>query len=234
MFQDLIRSSLRVVLGGLLLAACGAPPESLPSEEELGTAQAAVCADLTVTSLTMDGASSYEGLLSGGGNWAVSTLANGARLEYRLDGTLISTEDRTNNADTWYVSQSGIRCGLHILEVKAWPMVVDSAGNRTVCLANARSVYKHVRQVCPMVAGGTYHSAALKADGTVQTWGYNYYGQLGDRTVVTRHAPVFVLGLGNVTDLSVGGYHTVALKEDGTVWTWGYNSYGQLGDGTTT
>jgi hypothetical protein len=29
------------------------------------------------------------------------------------------------------------------------------------------------------ITGGTYHSVQLKSDGTVWTWGYNYYGALG-------------------------------------------------------
>ncbi|HYO58536.1 MAG TPA: RCC1 domain-containing protein [Archangium sp.] len=30
----------------------------------------------------------------------------------------------------------------------------------------------------------------LKEDNTLWTWGYNYYGQLGDRTVTHRSTPV--------------------------------------------
>ncbi len=33
------------------------------------------------------------------------------------------------------------------------------------------------------VVCGTYHTVALKNDGTVWTWGYNYYGQLGNGSV---------------------------------------------------
>jgi len=32
------------------------------------------------------------------------------------------------------------------------------------------------------IAAGGEHSLALKADGTVWAWGWNYYGQLGDGT----------------------------------------------------
>ncbi len=32
------------------------------------------------------------------------------------------------------------------------------------------------------VSGGSYFSEALRNDGTVWTWGNNYYGQLGDGT----------------------------------------------------
>ena len=36
------------------------------------------------------------------------------------------------------------------------------------------------------IAGGKYHSMALKNDGTVRTWGSNYYGQLGDGTIFNK------------------------------------------------
>ena len=83
------------------------------------------------------------------------------------------------------------------------------------------------------IAGGGSHTVALKSDGTVWAWGYNYNGQLGDGTTTFRTTPVPVSGLSNVLALAAGSYHTVALKSDGTVWAWGDNRAGQLGDGTT-
>jgi len=68
----------------------------------------------------------------------------------------------------------------------------------------------------PSIAIGFYHSVALKSDGTVTAWGYDYYGQ--------TDVPA---GLTGVTAVSAGGYHTVALKNDGTVVAWGWNNYGQ-------
>ncbi|MGD9732695.1 MAG: hypothetical protein AB7U45_10985 [Desulfamplus sp.] len=82
-------------------------------------------------------------------------------------------------------------------------------------------------------AANGYHTAALKNDGTVWTWGYNGYGQLGNGTAENSTNPVQVEGLTGVSAVAAGGWHTAALKTDGTVWAWGYNSYGQLGDGTT-
>ncbi len=90
------------------------------------------------------------------------------------------------------------------------------------------------------IAGGSSHKAALKEDGTVWAWGYNYLGQLGDNTWINRYTPVQVLGPGGVGSLTgviaitAGKDHTVALKDDGTVWTWGDNTNGKLGDNTTT
>jgi len=83
----------------------------------------------------------------------------------------------------------------------------------------------------PMVSAGVWHTAALRNDGTVWTWGWNEHGQLGDGTTTNRHTPVQVQNLTNVTAISTNSFHTVALRNDGTVWAWGA---GQLGDGTTT
>ena len=76
------------------------------------------------------------------------------------------------------------------------------------------------------------HVLALKADGTVWTWGYNGYGQLGDGTTTNRLRPIQVAGLERIVAVSAGSYHSMALRVDGTVWVWGRNSTGQLGDGT--
>jgi alpha-tubulin suppressor-like RCC1 family protein len=89
------------------------------------------------------------------------------------------------------------------------------------------------------VAAGGEHSLALRKDGTISAWGYNYDGQLGDGTTSqnkhdeeNKYAPVSVGGVENVAAIAAGYYHSVALKSDGTVWTWGYNEFGQLGIGT--
>ena len=85
------------------------------------------------------------------------------------------------------------------------------------------------------VAGGGYHSLALKSDGTVWAWGgSDYYSQLGNGTTGSSPTPVQVSSLSSVTAIAGGMDHCLALKSDGTVWAWGYNSNGQLGDGTTT
>ena len=84
------------------------------------------------------------------------------------------------------------------------------------------------------IAGGFYHSLALKNDGTVWAWGYNSDGELGDGTTTQRSTPVQVTGLSGVTAIAAGDEHSLALKNDGTVWAWGYNGCGELGDGTWT
>ena len=63
------------------------------------------------------------------------------------------------------------------------------------------------------IAGGTRHSLAVKSDGTVQTWGDNQYGQLGDGTIHTnRSTPVQVYGLTGVVAVAGGFAHSLALR----------------------
>lgn len=83
-----------------------------------------------------------------------------------------------------------------------------------------------------MIAGGRYHSLALREDGTVWAWGSNEYGQLGDSSKTDRWEPVAVAGLANVVEIGAGERHSIARLANGTVWTWGNNQYGQLGDDT--
>ena len=90
------------------------------------------------------------------------------------------------------------------------------------------------------ISAGNNHSLALKSDGSLWSFGYNGYGQLGDGTTADRSLPVQVKGVngsGNLTDvvsLAAGYLHSMALKSDGSAWSFGYNAYGQLGDGTVT
>jgi alpha-tubulin suppressor-like RCC1 family protein len=85
------------------------------------------------------------------------------------------------------------------------------------------------------VAGGSYHTAAIKTDGTLWTWGYNVSGQLGDNTTIDRSTPVTTFAGGtNWKQVACGNAYTAAIKTDGTLWTWGYNLYGQLGINNTT
>jgi len=74
--------------------------------------------------------------------------------------------------------------------------------------------------------------AALMADGTVQAWGNNYQGGIGDGTLQRKLNPVTVPGLSNVVQIAGSAEHMIALLANGTVATWGSNLSGELGNGT--
>ena len=85
------------------------------------------------------------------------------------------------------------------------------------------------------VGGGLYHTAAIKTDGTLWTWGYNPYGGLGTNDTTQRNTPVTTFAGGtNWKQVSGGLHHTDAIKTDGTLWTWGRGANGQLGTNDTT
>jgi regulator of chromosome condensation (RCC1) repeat-containing protein len=80
------------------------------------------------------------------------------------------------------------------------------------------------------------HVLALLEDGTVKSWGYNYYGQLGDGASgpnAARNTPGDVIGLTNVKSVAGGTSHSLAVLQSGRVRSWGLNSWGELGNGTS-
>ncbi len=72
------------------------------------------------------------------------------------------------------------------------------------------------------------------SDGSLMTFGDNFYGQLGDGTYVSSSVPLTVPGMLSVSKVVACSTSVCAVKTDGTVWTWGGNNFGELGDGTNT
>ena len=81
---------------------------------------------------------------------------------------------------------------------------------------------------------------ALCKDGTVWSWGYNRYGQLGysyfDNISVTggdrdiSYKPQKMTGLTGITTLASDRDYTLALDEQGRLWACGLNYYGDFGN----
>ncbi len=63
-----------------------------------------------------------------------------------------------------------------------------------------------------MVSAGDGHSCVLLSTGTIQCWGYNGSGQLGDGTQTTRATPVQVKGISDAIAVSAGKGHLAPAK----------------------
>jgi alpha-tubulin suppressor-like RCC1 family protein len=101
--------------------------------------------------------------------------------------------------------------------------------------------YKSGHQVSPVgvqkvksisaMAAAYHFSLALLSTGTVESWGGNDKGQLGDSSREDSGSPKEVTGLKEVKAVSSAGEHALALLTNGTVWSWGAAEYGERGNG---
>ena len=81
------------------------------------------------------------------------------------------------------------------------------------------------------VSSFLYGNIATKTDGTLWSWGFNQYGQLGVNDTTHRSSPIQVgtdTTWGNL-NAAVSRYGVNAIKTDGTLWAWGNNTKGGMG-----
>lgn len=72
----------------------------------------------------------------------------------------------------------------------------------------------------------TYHSIALKSNGTLWAWGAESGGD-----TINQNRPMQIGSETNWKSITAGGGFSIALKNDGTLWSWGGGAEGQLGLG---
>ena len=127
---------------------------------------------------------------------------------------------------TWGFNLQGeLGSATYVQTIAKEPVLVDASG----VLAGRKVI---------AIAAGEGFSLALCSDGTLASWGYNAYGQLGNGTTVNSSTPVNVDRSGvlagkTITAIAAGHGQGLALCSDGTQASWGENNHGQLGDGTT-
>jgi alpha-tubulin suppressor-like RCC1 family protein len=147
--------------------------------------------------------------VSGGGtNWkqiGISTATALTKAAIKTDGTLW----------TWGANSSG-QLGNNSTINRSSPVTVSGGGTNWLS-----------------VALGSEHTIALKTDGTLWTWGANYYGGLGNNSTVSRSSPATVSGGGTNWKRISADRHSAAIKTDGTLWIWGRNNKGELGNEST-
>ena len=85
------------------------------------------------------------------------------------------------------------------------------------------------------IAAGYYYNLALDNEGYVYSWGYNYYGQFGNKTTSeTNPYPVKMQKISNIIQISGGESNLIMLESNGSIWATGRNDNGQLGQNNLT
>jgi alpha-tubulin suppressor-like RCC1 family protein len=191
---------------------------------------------------------------AGGANWKQISACYDFAAAIKTDGTLwtwgsnIAGELGTN--DTVYRSTpvttfaggtnwKSVSCGFdHISAIKTdgslWTWGGGTSGslgtNNTTDISTPVTTFAGGND-WKQVSSGNGYTSAIKTDGTLWTWGYNFYGQLGTNNTTTRSTPVTTsAGGNNWKQVSAGGVHVGAIKTDGTLWMWGANDSGCLGN----
>lgn len=146
--------------------------------------------------------------ISGGTNWKSVSVNEMHTAAVKTDGTL-------------WLWGSGVKGGLgnNSIVDRSSPVQTISAGTDW-----------------NTVSTGTYHTAAIKTDGSLWLWGTgasNFAtGVLGENNSVLRSSPVQTISCGTSwKSVALGPIHSVAIKTDGTLWSWGCNG-GRMGDNT--
>lgn len=147
----------------------------------------------------------------------IQTVAGGTNWKYVCAGPYDTAAIKTDGTLWLWGSNTGGMLGDNTVVSKSSPVQTVAGGTNW-----------------KQVACASFHTAAIKTDGTLWTWGQNY-GNLGDNTTTNRSSPVqTVAGGTNWKQVSCGGTATGAIKTDGTLWMWGTNTYGYLGTADTT
>ena len=87
------------------------------------------------------------------------------------------------------------------------------------------------------ISTGAFFACGLTLDRRAYCWGFNKFGQLGNKTTTDSSVPVAVASkdgsVQNFSSLEVGGGQACGLTVNGTAYCWGLNDHGQLGNGST-
>jgi alpha-tubulin suppressor-like RCC1 family protein len=155
---------------------------------------------------TLDNISTPVTTFAGGTNWKQVSCGNEHNAAIKTDGTLW----------TWGRGSNG-KLGNAVITDVSTPVTTFAGGTNWKQLS------------C-----GNEHTAAIKTDGTLWTWGWGNSGRLGNAVTTNASTPVTTFAGGtNWKQVSCGNAHTAAIKTDGTLWTWGNAGGGNLGNGET-
>ncbi len=189
-----------------------------------------------------------------GGSWACALISDGTvqcwgREDFGEFGDRGSNVIQTPSAATAVpnlsdaVAVSGAESGYHVCAVRADGGVLCWGENRAGEIGDGTTPMDQVDGPTPVsnltgafgvVAGMIQHSCAVLTNGTVECWGDNSEGQLGDGTMAPLLSPsttAAVSGITNAASVTAGDNFSCAALSDGRAFCWGFGSDANLGNG---
>jgi alpha-tubulin suppressor-like RCC1 family protein len=146
----------------------------------------------------------------------VTAIAAGAKFNLALknDGTVVAWGDDEYGQLGNKAAELAENPEEEIVLLSTTPVPVDELSNVTA------------------IAAGQSHALALLSDGTVDTWGEDTKGELGNGKLEAKNSHASAVpGLSNVTAISGGEKDSAAVLSSGALMTWGINESGSLGIG---
>lgn len=84
------------------------------------------------------------------------------------------------------------------------------------------------------ISPAAFHACGIMNNGSLQCWGRNANGELGDGTTTANPVPRVMAGGHRWIDVAAGYTHSCGVRENGSLWCWGERYGGKLGDGGAT
>jgi len=117
--------------------------------------------------------------------------------------------------------------------VKCWGGNGGGLGNNSSEDSTSPVVVQGISTATAVAVGNGHICALLSGvtDNTIECWGDNSQGQLGDSSNVSSLVPVAVTGITTAEKVVTGSNHSCALLADATMQCWGQDIRDQLGRG---
>lgn len=152
--------------------------------------------------------SSPQTTAAGGNNWKQISAGQNFVSAIKTDGTLW----------TWGWNVAG-QLGANNIIDRSSPQTTIAGGNDWRFVSSDKAVNS---------------MAALKTNGTLWTWGGNFFGTLGTNSTVSRSSPQTTVAGGTAwRKIVVNSGSTFAIDSQNTLYSWGLNLSGQLGTNNT-
>jgi alpha-tubulin suppressor-like RCC1 family protein len=176
---------------------------------------------------------------SNGTLWFWGSNSNGQLGVPFINTPFVATATQIGNDTTWKAVSAGKN---HLLAINGSGQLYAWGANASGQIGNGTNGSDVVSPALvasglPWIgaSAGSGFSLAIKANGTLWTWGDNGSGQLGLGNNTQTGSNFLPQQVGTSNDWiysQCAELSAAAVKSNGTLWMWGDNSFGQLGNGT--